>query len=139
MSRLTNYALRLARSATLRVFLLALFAYGLSAQVWAHAVSLAPHYVYLAYSLLHRHIDLIQLPPTTYDLLQHNGQWFVAGSPIPSILMLPFVAIFGVGFSDVLFSVVVGAIDVALVYSLLGSFLERPAPARPRRYTSDRA
>ena len=123
MSRLTNYALRLARSATLRVFLLALFAYGLSAQIWVHAVSLAPHYVYLAYSLLHHHVDLIQLPPTTYDLLQHNGQWFVAGSPMPSILMLPFVAIFGFGFSDVLFSVVIGAIDVALVYSLLGIFV----------------
>jgi hypothetical protein len=123
VSRLTNYALCLARSATLRVFLLALLAYGFSAQVWAHAVSLAPHYVYLAYSLLHRHVDLIQLPPTTYDLLQRNGQWFVAGSPMPSILMLPFVAIFGFGFSDVLFSVVVGAIDVALVYALLGIFV----------------
>jgi len=104
--------------------LLALFVYGLSAQVWAHAVSLAPHYVYLAYSLLHRHVDLIQLPPTTYDLLQYNGQWFVAGSPMPSILMLPFVAIFGVTFSDVLFSIVVGALDVALVYSLLGIFTQ---------------
>jgi hypothetical protein len=108
----------------LRVFLLALLAYGLSAQIWSHAVSLAPHYVYLAYSLLHRHVDLIQLPPTTYDLLHVNGQWFVAGSPLPSLLMLPFVAIFGVGFSDVLFSVVLGAIDVALVYSLLGIFTQ---------------
>jgi hypothetical protein len=131
VSRLTDYALRLAHSATLRVFLLALLAYGFSAQVWAHAVSLAPHYVYLAYALLHRHVDLIQLPPTTYDLLQQNGQWFVAGSPMPSILMLPFVAIFGVGFSDVLFSVVVGAIDVALVYSLLGCFLKHPAQRAP--------
>ena len=118
---------RIAHHASLRVFLLALFAYGLSAQVWAHAVSLTPHYVYLAYSLLHRHVDLIQLPPTTYDLLQHNGQWFVAGSPMPSILMLPFVAIFGVGFSDVLFSVVIGALDVALVYALLGCFQARSA------------
>jgi len=102
---------------------LALFVYGLSARMWAHAVSLAPHYVYLAQSLLHGHVDLIQLPPTTYDLLQFNGRWFVAGSPMPSILMLPFVAIFGTGFSDVLFSVVLGAIDVALVYSLLGVFI----------------
>lgn len=118
--------LRIARHASSRVFLLALLAYGLSAQVWSHAVSLAPHYVYLAQSLLHRHVDLIQLPPTTYDLLQYNGQWFVAGSPMPSILMLPFVAIFGVGFSDVLFSIVVGALDVALVYSLLGNLLQHP-------------
>jgi hypothetical protein len=118
---------RLTHSATLRVFFLALLAYGVSAQIWSHAVSLAPHYVYLAYSLLHRHVDLIQLPPTTYDLLSFNGRWFVAGSPMPSLLMLPFVAIFGVGFSDVLFSVVLGAIDVALVYSLLGVFHRRGA------------
>ena len=107
------------------VFALALIAYGLSAQVWAHPISLAPHYVYLAQSLLHGHVDLLQLPPVTYDLLQFNGHWYVAGSPMPSILMLPFVAVFGVNFSDVLFSVVLGAIDVALVYELLGIFVER--------------
>lgn len=117
-----------ARQASLKVFLLALSVYGVSAQFWSHAVSLAPHYIYLAYSLLHRHVDLIQLPPTTYDLLQHNGQWFVAGSPMPALLMLPFVAIFGVGFSDVLFSVIVGALDVALVYSLLGALARGSVP-----------
>lgn len=106
------------------VFLLALLVYTLSAQVWAHAVSLAPHYVYLAYALLHRHVDLLQLPPVMYDLLQYQGRWFVAGSPLPALLMLPFVAIFGVGFSDVLFSVVLGAIDVTLVYALLGNFTQ---------------
>ena len=132
MSRLTFYVLRFAQSTSLHVFLLALFAYALSAQVWAHAVSLAPHYVYLAYSLLHRHVDLIQLPPTTYDLLHFNGRWFVAGSPMPSILMLPFVALFGVGFSDVLFSVVLGAVDVALVYVLLGNFVSHGDTATPR-------
>jgi hypothetical protein len=108
----------------LMVFALALIVYGLSAQVWAHPISLAPHYVYLAQSLLHGHVDLIQLPPVTYDLLQFNGQWYVAGSPVPSILMLPFVAIFGVNFSDVLFSIVLGAINVALVYSLLTDLIQ---------------
>ncbi len=122
VSRLVPRASRLTHYAGGWVFLLALLVYALSAQVWAHAVSLAPHYVYLAYSLLRRHVDLLQLPPVTYDLLQYQGRWFVAGSPMPAILMLPFVAIFGVGFSDVLFSVVLGAIDVALVYALLGSF-----------------
>ena len=114
---------RFARRSPLIVFLLALSAYALSAQVWSHAVSLAPHYVYLAHALLQRHVDLIQLPPTTYDLLHFNGRWFVAGSPMPSLMLLPFVALFGVGFSDVLFSVILGALDVALVYVLLGSFV----------------
>ena len=128
---------------SLKVFCLAFVAYALSAHVWTHAVSLAPHYVYLAQSLLHGHVDLIQLPPTTYDLLHFNGQWFVAGSPMPSILMLPFVAIFGVGFSDVLFSIVLGAIDVALVYALLGSFIRNQNTTEPsviaRRPQADEA
>jgi hypothetical protein len=139
VSRLTRYAQRSTQHVTLRVFLLALLAYGLSAQVWAHAVSLAPHYVYLAYSLLRGHADLLHPPPVIYDLLNFNGQWFVAGSPLPAILMLPFVAIFGTGFSDVLFSVVLGAIDVALVYALLGIFLERPERSSARAAESQDA
>jgi hypothetical protein len=125
----------LTHSTTLRVFLLALLAYSLSAQIWSHAVSLAPHYVYLAHSLLRGRVDLIQLPPTTYDLLHLNGQWFVAGSPMPSLLMLPFVASFGVSFGDVLFSVVLGAIDVAMVYALMGIFV-RSADKHSERSTA---
>lgn len=115
------------RSSTFLVFLFAFIAYAISSQVWAHPISLAPHYVYLADSLLHGHIDLIQLPPVTYDLLQYHTHWYVAGSPLPSILMLPFVMIFGLSFSDVLFSVVLGALNVALVYSLLGIFINHGA------------
>ena len=74
--------------ASFRVFFLAFVAYAYSAQIWSHAVSLAPHYVYLAESLLHRHLDLIQLPPTTYDLLHFNGRWFVAGAPMPALIVL---------------------------------------------------
>jgi len=110
------------------VYLLALIGYAISAQGWARPVSIAPHYVYLAQALLNGHVDLIQLPPSTYDLLSFNGQWFVAGSPLPAILMLPLVALFGVSFSDVAFSVGLGAINVALVYDLLGLF-RRPADA----------
>ena len=118
--------------APFKVFALALIAYGVSAKVGLHPTSLAPHYVYLADALLHGQVHLIHLPPTTYDLLQHNGQWYVAGSPMPSIMMLPFVALFGLGFSDVLFSVVLGAINVALVYSLLGRLTSRSDTQTPR-------
>lgn len=117
--------------AAFRVFLLALIGYAISGQVWAHPTSITPHYVYLAHSLLSGHLDLIQLPPTSYDLLFHNNLWFVAGAPLPALLMLPWVAIFGVAFSDVWFSVVLGAINVALVYSLLGVF--RPQAAQLAR------
>lgn len=116
--------------ASLRVLALALIGYALSSQVWARPASLAPHYVYLAHALLHGHVDLIQLPPTPYDLVQFSEQWFVAGSPMPAVLMLPFAALFGVAFSDVLFSVVLGAINVALVYDLLSSIGKWPGVRR---------
>ena len=98
----------------------ALGLYAASAGVTLWRGSLAPHYVYLAYSLLRGHVDLITLPPTTYDLLAYQGQWFVAGSPLPAILLMPLVTLWGLGVSDIPFGAVIGAINVALVYDLLG-------------------
>ncbi len=102
------------------VFVAAFGLYAASAGVTLWRGSLAPHYVYLAYSLLRGHVDLVALPPTTYDLLAYQGKWFVAGSPLPAILLMPFVALWGLGVSDIPFGLVVGAVNVALMYNLLG-------------------
>jgi hypothetical protein len=102
------------------VFVAALGLYALSAGVTLQRGSLAPHYVHLAYSLLRGHVDLVALPPTMYDLLAYQGRWFVAGSPLPAILLMPFVALWGLGVSDIPFGVIIGALNVALVYDLLG-------------------
>ena len=95
-------------------FLLALIVYGLAAGPTLLHQSIAPHYVYLADALLHGRLDVVQ-PPTSYDMLVVDGRNFVAQSPMPAILLMPIVAIFGKGFSDVLFSVVVGALNVGMV------------------------
>lgn len=102
------------------MFVAALGLYAASAGTTLWRGSLAPHYVYLAYSLLRGHVDLVALPPTTYDLLAYQGKWFVAGSPLPAVLLMPFVSRWGLGVSDIPFGVVVGAINVALMYDLLG-------------------
>lgn len=102
------------------MFVAALALYAASAGVTLSRGSLAPHYVYLAYSLLRGHLDLVTLPPTTYDLLAYQGKWFVAGSPLPAILLMPFVALWGLGVSDIPFGIVIGAFDVAAMYDLLG-------------------
>ncbi len=70
--------------------------------------------MYLADALLHGRLDLAQ-PPSSYDLLVVDGRAYVAGSPMPALLLLPFVAVFGAGVSDILFGVIVGALNVALV------------------------
>ena len=103
------------------VFAAALGLYATSAGVTLNYGSLAPHYIHLAYSLLRGHVDLVKLPPVAYDLLVYQGKWFVAGSPLPAILLMPFVAAWGLWMSDIPFGVVVGALNVALIYDLLGS------------------
>ncbi len=98
-------------------FLLALAVYSLAAGPTLGRQSIAPHYVYLADALLRGRLDLAQ-PPSSYDLLVVDGRAYVAGSPMPAILLMPFVAIFGAGVSDILFGVIVGALNVALAHSL---------------------
>ena len=98
-------------------FLLALLLYSLAAGPTLFRQSVAPHYVYLADALLHGRLDVAQ-PPTSYDMLVVDGRNFVAQSPMPAILLMPVVALFGKGASDVLFSVIVGALNVGLVQSM---------------------
>ena len=100
-------------------FSLALATYSLAAGPTLTRPSIAPDYVYLADALLHGRLDLAQ-PPSSYDLLVVDGRAYVAGSPMPAILLLPFVAVFGVGVSDILFGIVVGALNTALVHDLAG-------------------
>lgn len=98
-------------------FLLALSANVLAAANMWDQQSLAPHYVHLADSLLHGRLDLMHTE-NLYDLLVVDGRAYVAGSPMPAILLAPFVALFNNEFSDILFSIVVAALNVGLVHHL---------------------
>ena len=121
--------------AHIKPFILALIFYALSAGTTLFHQSLAPHYVYLAYSLKRGLSYLDPLPPTTYDLLAFQGHWYVAGSPTPALLMLPWVAVKGVAVSDIFFSVVIGAINVALVSRLLAGLSRDKAFSRLQNET----
>lgn len=111
---------RVLSSTVTVVFALALALYVTSAGITVLRSSLAPHYVYLAYSMLQGHFYLSPLPPTTYDLVLYKGHWYVASSPMPALLLMPLIALNGLGISDILFGVVVGAMNITLIYDLLG-------------------
>lgn len=96
----------------------ALLFFTLAAGRMADEQSLAPHYIHLADALLHGQLNLIETG-NLYDLLiAPDGRAYVAGSPLPGVLLMPVVALFGNIFADVLFSIVVGALVVALVHHL---------------------
>ena len=115
----------LKRNSFLLIFIIAFIFYGVSAGLKIREQSKTPQYVYLAYSFLQGKTNLLVLPESTYDLIFFEGKWFVPGGVTPALLLLPFVAIFGKTFSDVLFGVFIGALNVAMMYSLLGRLVEK--------------
>ncbi len=113
-----------SRQACLFIFLISLLFYGISAGVKIFSQSETPHYVYLADAFLHGKTHLVHVPHEKLDLIFYNGKWYVIGGISPALLMLPFVAFFGVSFSDVFFGVLIGALNVTMMYSLLEHLVE---------------
>lgn len=104
---------------------LAFIAYALSASFMAHGFlvqSPVPYYVLLAKSWLHLSwstgADL--LGSRTADLTLFNGQTYIAFPPLPAVVLLPFIAIFGSSFWDVPFSIGLSSLNVFLLYCVLG-------------------
>jgi len=77
------------------------------------------YFNYLADAFLHGQLYLRFLPPNLHDLSFFNGQYYLYWPPMPAVFLMPFVAIFGVNFSDVFFTVVVASANVATVAALL--------------------
>jgi hypothetical protein len=103
--------------------------------------SAAPHFIYQTRSWLEGRLDVDpEVLPNLEDwacVRVVGGQkvrcegrplptdrWFVSFPSFPAVVMLPFVALHGYQFNDTSFGVIIGALAVALFYSLL-RFLAR--------------
>src|ERR1700692_4394769 len=75
-------------------------------------------HVYLAYSLLRGRFDLIN-PPGYFETVQFAGRSYIAYGIGPSLLMLPFVAIWGLDFHQPIFMAGLAALAVTLWWSTL--------------------
>jgi hypothetical protein len=83
------------------------------------AVSIVAYYNYLADAFLHGQLHLRLMPPLLNDLVDFGGHYYLYWPPMPAIALMPFVAMFGVGFSDVAFTLGLAAINVSLVALVL--------------------
>lgn len=100
---------------TLLIGIVALLVYALMAGHLLFKQSIAPHFAYLAEAWLDGHSNLDEPLPSTYDLIQYNGIWYVAQPPLPALLMLPITALRDAARTpEVLVSVLLGALNVAL-------------------------
>lgn len=87
-----------------------------------------PYFNYLADAFLHGQLSLRLLPQNLHDLVQYGGNVYLYWPPLPAVLLMPFVALFGVGFSDTLFTVGLGAVNVTLAALLLRQVSARLIP-----------
>ena len=111
----------------LALFAVSLVLYALSSGSLLSHQSLAPHFVYQADAFLHGQLSLtVRRPPNFNDWVLQGGRWYVSFPPFPAVLMMPFVALFGLSFNDVAFTIFFAALNVALLYHLL----RRVQPAR---------
>lgn len=81
------------------------------------------YFAELARAFLNGEVHLAD-PSSNYDLTVHEGRWYVPFPPLPALLMLPWVAMFGSLNTDV-FSAVAGAANVAVVFLLFEALARR--------------
>jgi len=106
----------IAGTAALLVYLLrvALSPQGFGASPYAY-------FNYLADAFLHGQLYLRVQPQQPLDLVFYHEHTYLYWPPLPALLALPMVAVFGIGASDVLLSVVIGALTIGLLANVLAA------------------
>lgn len=83
------------------------------------------HYVYLADAMLNGRFHLEGAPPHRNDWARYDGRWYVSFPPLPAVLMMPGVAVWGLDFNDRLFTLPFAAAGPALLFLLLTMLVKR--------------
>lgn len=99
------------------VALLTLLAFERLFGVPTHGVSAAPQFVYQAQSFLQGRWDLDLAPPVT-DIIVLHGKNYIVYPPFPALVLVPFVALFGLHASDILLTTVCSALNLPLLFLL---------------------
>ena len=85
------------------------------------------NYALLAEALLHGHL-WIDWPGAAIDALRFGDKYYVIEAPVPALLLLPAVAIFGTHANQTLLAAILGGVAVGAAWQI-GTRLEVPANA----------
>jgi hypothetical protein len=92
------------------------------------------HFVYLAQSFLNGQLEVVgNRPPGSNDWAFYENKWFVSFPPLPAVVILPAVAVWGLTVWDRLFWAILAGLGPALVYVLLRALREQGASQRAVR------
>ncbi len=85
-------------------------------------------FVPLADAFLHGQLHVSDPMPWIEHVDRAGGGWYVPYPPMPAVTVLPFVALFGPSFDQGIASALVGGLNVALLWTLLGKIGVAPQP-----------
>jgi len=77
------------------------------------------HFVYLAEAFLHGRLGVTGGGTVLAEIVPYNGNFFVVYPPMPAVLLLPFVAVFGTSFDQGLMSVFLASLCIAATWFML--------------------
>ncbi len=103
-------------------FLLAFFVYFLTQPKIENPFN---YFIYLAEAFLSGRLYVVDTPFYFEELIKSNGKFYTIYPPMPAVLLIPFVATWGKAFSQVLASLILGAVNVSLVYLLMRRLTEK--------------
>jgi hypothetical protein len=80
------------------------------------------YFVRLADAFLHGRLHLLEAPSWLNELVPGGGGWYVVYPPVPALVLLPFVAIYGLEFPQNVASCLYAGLSVGLAWLLFGRF-----------------
>lgn len=89
-----------------------------------YAISKGPppgqdHYVWLADAFLHGKLGVTGGGTLLQEIVPRNGNFYVVYPPMPAVMLIPFVAVFGTAFDEALASIIIASVCVALTWLML--------------------
>lgn len=106
-------------STSLILFLLTLIIYLLSYKGEGKNYN---YFVLLADAFLHGRTYLTINPPWLNELVKIKNNFYVASPPMPEIMLIPFVFIFGTSFPQPILSIIIGSINVPLSFIVIKKY-----------------
>lgn len=76
------------------------------------------NFVRLADAFLHGRLHLLE-DIKWLELAVYNGKYYIIPPPMPAILILPFVAVFGLSFNQTLAAITIGSLNVSLAFLIV--------------------
>jgi hypothetical protein len=80
------------------------------------------YFVRLADAFLNGRLYLLEAPSWLNELVPGGGGWYVVYPPVPAVMLLPFVAIYGLEFHQNVASCLYAGVSVGLAWLLFGRF-----------------